>query len=125
VTPDLAQQAGVLPYCQRQHDRKERCSKHVMLAIRKGKSCASQKGLGSQKILTFSPARRRRTEEPTEFRLSVPKIPQCGSAAGELFTQPERLKDFEAPRLDSQRARLAGTVVSLVDNLNRTPRRAS
>jgi hypothetical protein len=28
VTPDLAQQAGALPYCQRQHDRKENGSKH-------------------------------------------------------------------------------------------------
>lgn len=67
VTPDFAQQAGVWPYCQRQHDRKEGCSKHVKLAIRKGKSYASQKGRGSQKILTFSAARRRRTERPAEF----------------------------------------------------------
>ena len=29
VTPDLAQQAGVLADCQCQHDRKESCSKHV------------------------------------------------------------------------------------------------
>jgi hypothetical protein len=42
-TPDLAEQAGVLPNCQRQHDRKESCSKHVMLATRGGKSRASQK----------------------------------------------------------------------------------
>ena len=41
VTHDLAQQAGVLPYCQRQHDRKESCSKHVILATPKGKTCAS------------------------------------------------------------------------------------
>jgi hypothetical protein len=41
VTQDLAQQAGVLPYCQRQHDRKESCSKHVILATPKGKTCAS------------------------------------------------------------------------------------
>ena len=44
LTPDLAQQAGVLPNCQRQHDRKESCSKHVILATPKGKTCASQKG---------------------------------------------------------------------------------
>jgi copper chaperone CopZ len=69
VTPDLAQQAGVLPYCQRQHDRKEGCSKHLMLAIPKGKSCASQKGRGSHKILTFSANRRRRTEGPAEFSI--------------------------------------------------------
>ena len=62
VTPDLAQQAGVLPYCQRQHDRKESCSKHVMLAIPKGKCCASQKERESQKTLTFSPTRHRWTE---------------------------------------------------------------
>ena len=43
VTPDLAQQAGVLPNRQRQHDRKESCSKHVMLATQKSKSCASRK----------------------------------------------------------------------------------
>jgi hypothetical protein len=59
VTPELAQQAGVLPYCQRQHDRKESCSKHVMLAIPDGKSCANQRERGFQKILTFSPARLR------------------------------------------------------------------
>ena len=41
VTPDLAQQVGVLPNCQRQHDRKESGSKHVILATHKGKSCAS------------------------------------------------------------------------------------
>ena len=44
VTPDLAQQAGVLPNRQRQHDRKESGSKHVILATPKGKTCASQKG---------------------------------------------------------------------------------
>jgi hypothetical protein len=44
MTPHLAQQAGVLPYCQRQHDPKESCSKHVILATPKGKTCASEKG---------------------------------------------------------------------------------
>jgi hypothetical protein len=43
MTPHVAQEGGVLPHCQRQHDRKESCSKHVMLATHKGKSCASQK----------------------------------------------------------------------------------
>ena len=62
VTPDLAQQAGVLPYCQSQYDRKENGSKHVMLAIRKGKSRASQKGRGISTILTFQRPLRRRTE---------------------------------------------------------------
>jgi len=47
-----------------------------MLAIRKGKSCASQKGRRSQKTLTFLPARRGWTEGPAEFRRSVPKIPR-------------------------------------------------
>jgi hypothetical protein len=58
VTPDLAQQAGVLPNCQRQHDRKESGSKHVILATLKGKTCASQKKGGSQEntdIFTGSP----------------------------------------------------------------------
>ena len=80
VTPDLAQQAGVLPNCQRQHDRKESCSKHGMLAIHKGKSCASQKRRGPHENLTFSASRGRRPKGPAEFRRSVPKIPQCGSA---------------------------------------------
>jgi copper chaperone len=80
VTPDLAQQAGVLPHCQRQHDRKESGSKHVILATPKGKTYASQKGRVSQKILTFSAARRRWTEGPAEFRRSVPKIPQWESS---------------------------------------------
>ena len=53
VTPDLAQQAGVLPNCQRQHDRKESGSKHVMLATPKGKSCASQKGADLRKPWRF------------------------------------------------------------------------
>ena len=62
VTPDLAQQAGVLPNCQRQHDRKESCSKHVMLATPKGKSCASLEETRRHKILAFSRARRGRGE---------------------------------------------------------------
>ena len=53
-TPDLAQQAGVLPYCQRQHDRKESCSKHVILATPKGKTRASHKGVDLKQLLTFS-----------------------------------------------------------------------
>ena len=53
VTPDLAQQAGVLPNCQRQHDRKESCSKHVMLAISKGKSCASRTRRDGRKSSRF------------------------------------------------------------------------
>jgi hypothetical protein len=54
VTPDLAQQASVLPNCQRQHDRKESCSKHVILATPKGKSRASLKKGRRQEILAFS-----------------------------------------------------------------------
>jgi hypothetical protein len=77
MTPDLAQQARALPYCQRQHDRKESGSKHVMLATHKGKSCASQQRRRPQEILTFSRSRRRRTSGPAEFRRSVPKIPRC------------------------------------------------
>ena len=75
-TPDLAQQAGVLSKCQRQHDRKESCSKHVMLATHKGKSCASRKRWGPQEILTFSRSRRHRPGGPAEFRRSLPKIPR-------------------------------------------------
>jgi hypothetical protein len=67
VTPDLAQQAGVLPCCQRQYDRKESCSKHVMLAVRERKSCASEKERGSQTIFMFLLARHRGTERPAEF----------------------------------------------------------
>jgi len=52
----------------------------VILATHTGKTCASQKRRGSQKILTLSPASRRRTEGPAGFRRSVPKIPRCGSA---------------------------------------------
>jgi len=44
VTPHLTHQADVLPYCQRQHDRKESCTKHVTPAIPRGKTRASQKG---------------------------------------------------------------------------------
>jgi hypothetical protein len=51
VTPDFAQQAGVLAYRQRQHDRKESCSKHVMLASLEGKSCAIPTGLDRKKPL--------------------------------------------------------------------------
>jgi hypothetical protein len=64
-----------LPNCQRQHDRKESRSKHVMLAVQNGKSCASQKRRGPQEILTLSRFRRRPPDRPTEFRRSVPKNP--------------------------------------------------
>jgi hypothetical protein len=81
-----------LPNCQRQHDRKESCSKHVMLAIHKGKSCANQKGWGSQKLPTFSAARWRRTERPAEFHQVVPKIPRCDAGqAHETAQTPTRL----------------------------------
>ena len=79
VTPDLAQQAGVRPNGQRQHDRKESCSKHVMLTTHKGKTCARPNTQGPRKFLWFSRARARRTGKPAEFRRLVPKIPQCGS----------------------------------------------
>jgi hypothetical protein len=63
-TPDLAQEAGVLPNCQRQHDRKQNWSKHVMLATHKGKSCASRKDRDLRKFRPFqglSPPPARRT----------------------------------------------------------------
>jgi hypothetical protein len=41
VTPDLTQQASVLPNRQRKHDGEKSRSKHVMLAILKSKSRAS------------------------------------------------------------------------------------
>ncbi len=44
VTPDVAQQAGALPYRQRQHDRKESCSKHVMLAIHEARAAPARRG---------------------------------------------------------------------------------
>jgi hypothetical protein len=52
-TPDLAQQAGVLPYCQCQYDRKESGSKHLMLATAKGKSCARLNRQGPRRFLWF------------------------------------------------------------------------
>jgi hypothetical protein len=75
-TPDPAQQAGVLPSCQRQHDRKESGSKHGILATHKGKRCASPKRRGPHEILPFSRSCRRRTGKPAGNRRSVPKIPQ-------------------------------------------------
>jgi hypothetical protein len=81
-TPDLAEQAGVLPNCQRQHDRKESCSRHVMLATHKGKSRASQKRRVPQEILTFSKSRPRRPNGPAEFRRSVRKIPSAIALLG-------------------------------------------
>ena len=81
MTPELAEQRRFGRARKRQHDRKESCSKHVMLAIPRGKSCASQKGRRSLNILTFSAARHRRTEGPAEFRWSVLKIPHCESVA--------------------------------------------
>ena len=38
------------------------------------------------------------------------------TAAGELLAQTQRLENLQAPRLYRQRARLAGAIVSLVDN---------
>ena len=46
VTPHLAQQAGVLPRCQRQHNRKESGSKHVILATPNGKTRTNQQRQG-------------------------------------------------------------------------------
>ena len=75
VTPDLAQQVGVLPNCQRQHDRKESGSKHVILATPKGKSCASLEETRRHKTRAFSRACRGQATRLAEFRRLVPKIP--------------------------------------------------
>jgi hypothetical protein len=49
VAPHLAQKHGVLTHAHHQHDRKNSRSKHVKLAIPRGKSCAtSEQGLPSQ-----------------------------------------------------------------------------
>ena len=78
MTPDPAQQRGVLPYRQRQHDGKESCSKHVVLATDEGKSCASTSKGRSQEILGFlGRASCFETKRLAEFRRWVPKIPQC------------------------------------------------
>ena len=42
VTPCYAQQRGVRPHRQRQHNRQYSCPKHVMLAALKGKNHASE-----------------------------------------------------------------------------------
>jgi hypothetical protein len=76
-TPYRAQQAGVWSYCQGQHDRKESYSKHVMLAIHRGKSCARQQKRGSQKMLTFSAVRPRRTEGLRNFAGRCRKVPNA------------------------------------------------
>jgi hypothetical protein len=76
VTPDLAQQAGVLPCRQRQHNRKESCSKHVMLAIPKGQELRQPERVGiSENPDVFSGSPSPGKAICGLFR-SVPKIPQ-------------------------------------------------
>jgi hypothetical protein len=81
VTPDLAQQGGVLPDCQCQHDRKDDCSIHVMLATSKGKSCSNPSNDRRWEILGFSRACSGPTLEPAEFGRSMPKIPHRNRSA--------------------------------------------
>ena len=52
--------AGFLPHCQRQHSRKEDCSKHLTLGSLQGKSCATLKETRPHEILAFSRAGRGR-----------------------------------------------------------------
>ena len=74
-TPDLAEQAGVLPDCQRQYDREQRCSKHVDARdLQPQELRQSRKGATAQDPW-FSRARRDRARRPAEFRRRVPKIP--------------------------------------------------
>ena len=47
MTPDIAQQRGVLAYRQCQHDGNDSCSKHVVLVTDKRKSCASLNDLSA------------------------------------------------------------------------------
>jgi hypothetical protein len=68
MAPKLAQQPGVLPDCQRKRDGKYSCSKHVMLADVKGKSCASLGEGRCQGILGFSETRACQRGRPAEFR---------------------------------------------------------
>jgi len=76
MTPDAAQQRGVLAcrYCQ--HDKNDSCSKHVVLATGKGKSCASASKGRSKEILGFGAGGLLRDERPAEFRRWMAKIPQ-------------------------------------------------
>jgi hypothetical protein len=68
VAPHLAQQHGLLTHADHQRDRKNKCSKHVELAIRKGKSCAnSEQGL-PPRTLRFLPVLAVRRDGPGGFR---------------------------------------------------------
>src|SRR4029450_12445279 len=83
-----------------------------------------------QPRLGFGPGRAQNASNPRVIASDVPQVngrrlptidvqQQSRSrpaAAGEFFTEPERLKAPRAPRLHGQRARLAGSVVSLIDN---------
>jgi hypothetical protein len=101
-TPDLAQQAGVRSKCQRQHDRKESCSKHVILVTSKGKTHANQKGGGDLRKLRIL------------SRLSVAGQKDLRNFAGQCR------KLHSASRCDT--AQLAGSIpCTRVLNLERTP----
>jgi hypothetical protein len=51
MTPDIAQQRGVLAQGQCQRDGNDSCSKHVVLGADKRKSCASTSKRRSKEIL--------------------------------------------------------------------------
>ena len=75
MTPDAAQQRGVLAYRQGQHDGNDNCSKHVVLATDKGKSCASLNETRRHEIPAFFESSPRAGQSrPAEFRRPVPKI---------------------------------------------------
>jgi hypothetical protein len=88
MTPDAAQQRGVLAcrYCQ--HDKNDSCSKHVVLATGKGKSCASASKGRSKEILGFGAGGLLRDERPAEFRRWMAKISAAQAAVEKRKAAP-------------------------------------
>jgi hypothetical protein len=76
VTPRSAKQRGVRPNCQRQHDRKDKCSKHVMLATVKGKKDANQHKRRHAKDERFTHLQTTAEPHLRDFATAMPKIPQ-------------------------------------------------
>jgi hypothetical protein len=68
MTPDTAQQRGALAYRQCQRDGNDSCSKHVVLATDKGKSCASLNDPSARNPRVFRELIASRTRQRAEFR---------------------------------------------------------
>jgi aminoglycoside 6'-N-acetyltransferase I len=100
-----------------------------MLATDEGKSGASQKRRGPERILTFSGSPRRRRRGPAGFRRSVPKIPQVRLAASissgassscelaRATLHVDRLQALGAKVAKSNSAGRCGTVRGMADAL--------